>query len=68
MTDPIRTTCREFFGVYRAGRQVVANRCGACPIAQPCKTWGAAPVRTFEELEAGRMRFVAAATAILEAA
>lgn len=67
MTDAIRATCREFFGVYRAGRQVTPNRCSYCPLVLPCVDWQRVPGRTFEELEAGRVRFVEQAGMILEA-
>ncbi len=50
----IRSTCRDYFGrlVTRGGkRQLVDNRCNACPLRTPCLTFGGSPARTFAELE-----------------
>ncbi|MBA3397149.1 MAG: hypothetical protein H0T89_31260 [Deltaproteobacteria bacterium] len=63
----IRSTCRDYFGrhVTRGGkRQLVDNRCNACPLRTPCLAFGGAPARTFGELEEAREVFARAAEVV----
>ncbi len=64
----ITAMCRDYFGrtVVRGGkRQLVDNRCNACPLRAPCLAFGGAPARTFAELEESREVFERAATGLL---
>lgn len=68
LSPQIRATCRAYFGRHaiRGGRkQLVDNRCDACPLRAPCLAFGTAPARTFEELDQARATFNAAAAEVL---
>ena len=56
----ITNVCREYFGTHkivRGHKQLVGNRCDACPLRAPCMKWGAAPARTTGELAESRATF-----------
>jgi hypothetical protein len=64
----ITDVCREYFGTHktvRGKKQLVDNRCDSCPLRQPCLKFGAAPARTFGELDASRETFAAEARELL---
>jgi hypothetical protein len=64
----ITDVCREHFGTHkivRGKKQLVDNRCDSCPLRQPCLKFGAAPARSFAELDASREAFAVEAKAVL---
>ena len=67
MSASITAVCAAYFGTYDASRSRWSppNRCDACPLRAPCLTWGRAPARIEEELDAARAVFVRDAEALL---
>lgn len=69
MTRPriaaIVDVCHAHFGVYRRGKWTTPNRCDSCPLREPCVEHGRTPGTSFEQLDASRDTFEAAALAIL---
>ena len=64
----ITSTCAEYFGTHktvRGKRELVGNRCDACPLRAPCLAWGLKPARTLDELHRNGDEFTAAAEEIL---
>lgn len=63
----IKATCAEYFGKYIAKRGTWSppNRCGSCPIANPCRAHGGRIARSNEELEDSRRTFHSEALVIL---